>query len=101
VQEHDGVLGVGAAPFEHVQPHAVDVDEAALRRELVLDAHALPPPLTIAPSSYAGQPVAPGVRIPLYASGRNQPFAFVVTGGARPLVVAADPLNRVSIAPAP
>jgi general secretion pathway protein H len=67
----------------------------------VLDAHALPPPLTIAPSSYAGQPVAPGVRIPLYASGRNQPFAFVVTGGARPLVVAADPLNRVSIAPAP
>lgn len=67
----------------------------------VLDAHALPPPLTIAPSSYAGQPVAPGARIPLRASGRNEPFAFVVAGGATPLVVAADPLNRVSVSPRP
>jgi prepilin-type N-terminal cleavage/methylation domain-containing protein len=67
----------------------------------VLAAHALPPPLSIAPSSYAGQPVAPGARIPLRASGRNEPFAFVVAGGAIPLVVTADPLNRVSIAAAP
>jgi general secretion pathway protein H len=66
----------------------------------VLAAHALPAPLSIVPASYAGQPVAPGVRIPLYASGRNEPFAVVVAGGATPLVVAADPLNRVSVATA-
>ena len=67
----------------------------------VLAAHALPSPLSVRPASYAGQPVGAGTRIPLHASGRNEPFAFVVDGGATPVVVAADPLNRVSVAALP
>ncbi|HEY7902415.1 MAG TPA: GspH/FimT family pseudopilin [Casimicrobiaceae bacterium] len=67
----------------------------------VLAAHALPPPLSVWPASYAGQPVAAGTRIPLHASGRNEPFTFVVDGGSAPVVVAADPLNRISVAIAP
>jgi len=67
----------------------------------VLAAHALPSPLSVWAASYAGQPVAAGTRIPLHASGRNEPFAFVVGGGPAPVVVAADPLNRVSVAAAP
>jgi general secretion pathway protein H len=66
----------------------------------VLAAHALPAPLALRPLTYAGQRVSPDARIPLLASGHNEPFAFVVDGGAEPLVVAADPLNRVTIAPA-
>jgi prepilin-type N-terminal cleavage/methylation domain-containing protein len=67
----------------------------------VLAAHALPSPLTVWPASYAGQPVAAGTRIPLHASGRNEPFTFVVDGGPAPVVITADPLNRLSVATAP
>jgi type II secretory pathway pseudopilin PulG len=67
----------------------------------VLSARVLPAPLSILPTQYAGQPVAAGAVIPLRASGRNEPFAFVVDGGSTRLVVAADPLNRVAIVPMP
>jgi type II secretion system protein H len=62
---------------------------------------ALPEPLSILPLQYAGQPVETGALIPLHASGRNEPFAFVVADGASRLAVTADPLNRVAVAPLP
>ncbi|MEO8848551.1 MAG: type II secretion system protein [Casimicrobiaceae bacterium] len=67
----------------------------------VLAARTLPAPLTIAALQYAGQPVAAGTLIPLHASGRNDPSAFVIDGGSARVVVVADPLNRVTVAAAP
>ena len=67
----------------------------------VLAPRTLPEPLSILPMQYAGQPVAPGALIPLHASGRNEPYAFVVAGGTSRLAVAADPMNRVAVAPLP
>lgn len=65
----------------------------------VLAARALPPPLTVAPLHYAGQPVDAGTIVPLRPSGRNDPFAFVLAGGETRIVLAADPLNRITVAP--
>lgn len=67
----------------------------------VLAARTLPPPLTIRAAQYAGQPVDPGTVIPLHASGRNQPFSFVISDAQQQLSVAADPLNRVAVARVP
>ena len=63
----------------------------------VLRARALPEPLVAVPSSYAGQRIAADTIVPLRASGRNEPFTFTVASPAWLVVVAADPLNRVSI----
>ena len=35
--------------------------------------------------------------VPLRASGRNEPFAFVLTGKDARIVLSADPLNRVTM----
>jgi general secretion pathway protein H len=67
----------------------------------VLAPRTLPEPLSILPLQYAGQPVAAGTLIPLHASGRNEPYAFVVAGATSRLAVAADPMNRVAVAPLP
>ena len=64
----------------------------------VLGARTLPEPLVAAPATYAGQRVPADAIVPLRASGRNEPFAFTVASPAWQVVVAADPLNRVSIA---
>jgi type II secretion system protein H len=66
----------------------------------VLAARALPPPLTVAPLHYAGQPVDAGTILPLRPTGRNEPFAFVLGAGDARYVLAADPLNRIAVAPA-
>jgi type II secretion system protein H len=63
----------------------------------VLGAHVLPEPLLATPLSYAGQRVAANTIVPLRASGRNEPFAFALASPAWLVVLAADPLNRVSI----
>jgi type II secretion system protein H len=63
----------------------------------VLGAHALPEPFLATPSSYAGQPVAANAIVPFRASGRNEPFAFTLASPAWLVVLAADPLNHVSI----
>ena len=63
----------------------------------VLGARALPEPLVAVPSSYAGQRLPADAIVPLRASGRNEPFTFTVASPAWLVVVAADPLNRVSI----
>ena len=64
----------------------------------VLGARVLPEPLVAAPATYAGQRIPLDAIVPLRASGRNEPFSFTVASPAWLVVVAADPLNRVSIA---
>jgi general secretion pathway protein H len=71
---------------------------SALRDEEVLAPRALPAQWTIAPVSYAGAPVASDVIFPFRPSGRNEPYALVLSSPAWTLVVAGDPLNRVQIA---
>ena len=63
----------------------------------VLGARVLPEPLLATPLSYAGQRIAANTIVPLRASGRNEPFAFALASPAWLVVLAADPLNRVSI----
>ena len=58
----------------------------------------LPDGVSVTPVAFAGAPVPPDVILPFRASGRNEPYALVVTSSAWSLEVAADPLNRVHIA---
>jgi general secretion pathway protein H len=64
----------------------------------ILRERALPDPLDAMALAFAGRGVASDVVVPLRASGRNEPFAFVLTTPASRTIVALDPLNRVSIA---
>jgi len=63
----------------------------------VLDAHRLPAGMAVAPLSYAGKDLPADAIVPLRASGRNEPYAFVLTGRTSRIVLAADPLNRVTV----
>ena len=63
----------------------------------LLAARALPAPLTAAAFAYAGQRVAGTTIVPLRPTGRNEPFVFLLATPAWRVVLAADPLNRVSI----
>ena len=71
---------------------------SAVRDEEVLAPRALPAQWTVAPVSYAGAPVATDVIFPFRPSGRNEPYALVLSSPAWTLVVAGDPLNRVQVA---
>ncbi|MGE5170263.1 MAG: GspH/FimT family pseudopilin [Rudaea sp.] len=64
----------------------------------VLRARTLPQPVDAMALAYAGRGLAPDAIVPLRASGRNEPFAFVLTTPRYRTVVAVDPLNRASIA---
>jgi general secretion pathway protein H len=66
--------------------------------EDALAAHTLPDPLTAAPVAYAGQRVATNAIIPLHSTGRNEPFAFALASPNWRVVLASDPLSRVTIA---
>jgi type II secretion system protein H len=63
----------------------------------VLGPHRLPAGIVVSPLSYAGQALPPDAIVPLRASGHNDPFAFFVQGKASRIVLAADPLNRVTM----
>jgi hypothetical protein len=68
----------------------------------VLRAHALPDTVDAMALAYAGRGIASNAVVPLRASGRNEPFSFLLATPGFRTVVALDPLNRVSIAgPAP
>jgi type II secretion system protein H len=62
-----------------------------------LAARALPVPLTAAAFAYAGQRITDTTIVPLRPTGRNEPFVFLLATPAWRVVLAADPLNRVSI----
>jgi len=63
----------------------------------VLAARRLPPTLAIAPAFYAGQPLPADAVIPLRPSGRNEPMSFSLSAARTRIILAADPLNRVSL----
>lgn len=64
----------------------------------VLGAHTLPEALRLAATSYGGRPIEGNVILPLRPTGRNEPFTFELAArGGETLVLAADPLNRVSV----
>lgn len=69
----------------------------ALADDDVLVARSLGADHTLVPLAYAGQPLPPDALIPLRPSGRNEPYAFALDAAGRRLVVAADPLNHVSV----
>ncbi len=64
----------------------------------VLATRALPRSMSVAAIAYAGQPIAANAIVPLRPTGRNEPFAFVLQSSATTFVLAADPLNRVTLA---
>ena len=63
----------------------------------VLAAHSLPETMTLAPVSYSGRPIDNRAIVPLRATGRNDPFTFELTARDAKLVLAVDPLNRVTV----
>ena len=64
----------------------------------VLRAHRLPPPLDAIAYAYAGRGIASNAIVPLRASGRNEPFAFLLATPRYRTQVGLDPLNRAAIA---
>jgi len=68
----------------------------------ILATHTMPETMTLAPISYSGRPVDNRVIVPLRATGRNEPFTFELAARDATIVLAADPLNRVTLLePAP
>ena len=66
----------------------------------VLAAHAYT--MSLAPASYSGQAIDNRAIVPLRATGRNEPFTFELAARDTKLVLAVDPLNRVTVVePAP
>lgn len=63
----------------------------------VLQPRVLPAPLNVTAREYAGFPVAPGAILPLRASGRNEPYIIQIASPEWFALLAADPLNRVSL----
>jgi type II secretory pathway pseudopilin PulG len=63
----------------------------------VLDAQTLPPAQRAAAVAYAGRAIAPDAIVPLRASGRNDPLAFLLAAPGFRTIVALDPLNRATI----
>jgi general secretion pathway protein H len=63
----------------------------------VLDAHRLPSGMALAPLSFAGKSLPADAIVPLRASGRNEPYAFALTYRTSRIILAADPLNRVTM----
>ena len=78
--------------------------DVANHRWLVVDdddllrTHALPAPLDAIALAYAGRSIGPTAIVPLRASGRNEPFAFLLATPGFRTVITLDPLNRAAIA---
>jgi len=62
-----------------------------------LAAHALPDAVAATPQAYAGRLLAPHTLVPLRPSGRNEPASFAIDAADARVVVALDPLNRVTL----
>lgn len=65
----------------------------------VLAPHTLANDLAVSTATYAGAPTTAGAIIPFRPSGRNEPFVLVLTSPGGIITIAADPLNRVHVAP--
>jgi type II secretion system protein H len=69
----------------------------ALSDDDVLAPRALPAPLTAIPRLYAGQAVPNEAVLPLFPSGRNEPYVIALASPEWQILLAADPLNRVAL----
>jgi type II secretion system protein H len=69
----------------------------ALSDDDVLAPRALPAPLIVTPRLYAGQAVPSEAVLPLYPSGRNEPYLIALASPEWQILLAADPLNRVAL----
>ncbi|MCC6868791.1 MAG: prepilin-type N-terminal cleavage/methylation domain-containing protein [Burkholderiales bacterium] len=63
----------------------------------ILAPHALPGGMRLRALAYAGRDLDAAVVVPLRATGRNDPFAFALAARDVTLVLAMDPLNRVTL----
>lgn len=63
----------------------------------VLAARRLPNAMTVVPLTYAGQALDATAIVPLRATGRNEPYTFLLQGRDARIVLAADPLNRIAL----
>jgi len=63
----------------------------------VLAAHALPSEMRVTPLTYGGQALDADAIVPLRPTGRNEPYAFVLQSRDARIVLAADPLNRITV----
>jgi general secretion pathway protein H len=59
--------------------------------------HSLPSPLTAGFVAYAGRALDADAIVPLRASGRNEPFSLAIASPRFRVVLASDPVNRVTI----
>ena len=66
--------------------------------DAVLAPHPLPIGFTVTAVSYAGAPVPENSVLPFRPSGRNEPYALLLSNSAWSVLVAGDPLNRVQFA---
>lgn len=73
----------------------------ALAPDDALASRTLPASITAAALAYSGRPLPADAIVPLRASGRNEPYAFVLTAGSLAATVSGDPLNRVTFVVAP
>jgi type II secretion system protein H len=64
----------------------------------VLAPRTVAPGVRVSAQTYGGAPVAADAILPFRASGRNEPFSFAIGSGAGVVVLAGDPLGRVSFA---
>lgn len=66
----------------------------------LLAPHALPDGMRVRAINYAGRDLEGEAIVPLRATGRNEPFAFELAARDATFVLAADPLNRVTLSSA-
>lgn len=98
-QSRHETLGVSAAESQwRFWVRTADGRWRAISDDDSLAPHTLPHPLSVLPLRYAGAPLPGEAIVPLRASGRNEPYAFVLATEAFHAVVAADLLNRVAVA---
>jgi type II secretion system protein H len=69
----------------------------ALSDDEVLAPRALPEPVLAVARTYAGQPVPNEAVLPLFPSGRNEPYVIALVSPPWQLLLASDPLNRVAL----
>lgn len=96
---------LGVSAFDDATGHqwrfwtrAADGRWRAIVDDAPLAPHAMPASMRVTPVVYAGRALAAEAIVPLRASGRNDPYTFVLASEAYEALVIADPLNRVAIA---
>jgi len=99
-QSRGELLGVSAAGHSIRYWRRDDASDRwlAIDDDDILRVRVLPDPLDATALAFAGRAVASDAVVPLRSSGRNEPFAFLLTTPSSRTIVALDPLNRVSVA---